>query len=77
MPKATMDEYQLVARYQNDVRFAREIRAMQAVSVPHSVNDPTHQQLWLRVLGAHQLHPIAALLGRQVVHALRCYSSEL
>lgn len=49
MPEAAVDENYLFTLSKNEVRFARQLVAMQAISVSEVINNPTNSQFGLRI----------------------------
>ncbi len=63
MPKATVDENDSLATAKYQVRFPREVGAVQTVTIAKTVDDPAHNQLRHRVFVANTRHAFASLSG--------------
>jgi hypothetical protein len=53
---------------EDDVGLAGQFGRVKAVSIAHSMQEPTDRHLRLRILLPHGPHDPAALLGREYVH---------
>lgn len=67
VPKAAMDEDHALAATKHEIRFAGQIRNMEAVSESHAMHQPAHEQFRLCALGANQTHALASFGWRESV----------
>src|SRR6266516_8166619 len=59
MPEAAMHEDNLASRGKDQIRFARQIQAMQAVAISQTMYQAPHRQFRLGVLVANKRHSFA------------------
>ena len=64
VPEAAVDENDLLQPGKDKVRATRELAIVQTVTKPHSVYEPSHNHLRLRILAADSPHVLASL-GRR------------
>ena len=67
MPKAAVDANYFAAPWKDDVRSSWQVSPVQAKPITHGVQDPSHLQLWLRILAAYARHHGTALFRRHYV----------
>jgi hypothetical protein len=70
MPKATVNEYHLLAGWKHEVRGPGQVAPIESVTVAHLVNEPPHRKLGLRILFADTTHMGADFLRCSFRHAV-------
>lgn len=77
VPETAMYEDRLALPKESKVRFTRQVLPMKAVSESHTVHEPAHQKLWLRVLASDAAHIFGALSwGNSIGHGGNCWLSR-
>jgi hypothetical protein len=71
MPKAAVDEDDLLLLGENDIRLSRKVRNVEPESVSARTSYFPHQEFRFRILTVDERHSLAALGPRQCVHFLR------
>ena len=61
MPKASMHKDHFAPAMKHDVRTARQVSPVKAISVAHSVENSSYAHFWFCVLGLYQRHAFASL----------------
>ncbi len=62
MPEATVDEDRLLLFWENDVRVARQVPAVQTVPITHAVQEAPNVQFRTHILAANATHVVTAAL---------------
>lgn len=60
VPETAMDKHDRPPQGKHHVRPSGEVAAMEAISIPHAVNQPADNHLRLRVNGTDKRHSAAA-----------------
>lgn len=68
VPKAAVNQDDLLAKRKDEIRFAGEVSSMKAESVPKTVCDLADDYLRLRIFAPNPGHAVTALFWSQVVN---------
>jgi hypothetical protein len=68
MPEATMDEYNSLELWKDQIGCARQISPVQSESISHRMRDATDGHFRITADRADERHPLASLLGREIIH---------
>ena len=72
MPEATVYKHHLTPGWENQVRPARQVGPVQAITIPKTMKQPPHLQLRFHALGLNLSHYLTADFWRNGIHDKGC-----
>ena len=67
VPKAPVDEHDLLSRSEDEIRFARKLFSMESVPIAQAVNGAPYEHLRFHTFAANGPHVLAAAGFRQMI----------